>query len=255
MASERQNDKGGGFFRRLFSISGPAAEEPDGAEGGPEEPVIIRSARRRRVAFTIRPEDGRLSVLAPQRLSVAEIARIVASNAELVAKLKERFARTNARRTVPRFAEGGQFHYLGQLYPLRLTRRVLAFDDAFLVPEGEEEAIRGSLETIYRRLAEKLLEEKVPAFAARHGLTCGRVRVGGAKGRWGSCSRDGNLNFSWRLVRWPEPVVDYVIVHELAHRIELNHSDRFWREVERMCPGYREQDRFLRDRTPEYCPW
>ena len=63
------------------------------------------------------------------------------------------------------------------------------------------------------------------------------------------------LNFSWRLVRWPEPVVDYVVVHELAHRIELNHSARYWREVERLCPGYRQLDRFLREHVPEYCPW
>lgn len=248
MASNGPDGKGGGIFRRLFSIPVPGSEPA-------EEPVVVRSARRRRLAFTIRPEDGRLVILAPQALPAAEIARIVSGNARLIEKLRERFEQIGARRTVPRFEEGGEFHYLGQLYPLRFTRRVLAFDNAFLVPPGEEEAVRAHLETLYRLLAEKLLRKKVPAFAELHGLTCGRIRVGGAKGRWGSCSRDGNLNFSWRLIRWPEPVVDYVIIHELAHRLELNHSARFWREVERMHPGYREHDRFLRDRMSEYCPW
>ena len=125
----------------------------------------------------------------------------------------------------------------------------------YLIPAGDEAAVRTELEQLYRKLAAELLEPKVSDAAGRFGLTYRHVRVGGARGRWGSCSRDGGLNFSWRLVRWPEPVVDYVVVHELAHRIELNHSARYWREVERLCPGYRQLDRFLREHVPEYCPW
>ncbi|MBS5532518.1 M48 family metallopeptidase [Victivallis lenta] len=218
-------------------------------------PVITRSARRRRVAFTIRPEDGRLEVLAPLRASAAEIERIIAHNPDLIERLRRQFEQVEARRTVPEFREGGEFHYLGTLYPVRFTRKVLAFDRAFLIPAGDEAAVRTELEQLYRKLAAELLEPKVSDAAGRFGLTYRHVRVGGARGRWGSCSRDGGLNFSWRLVRWPEPVVDYVVVHELAHRIELNHSARYWREVERLCPGYRQLDRFLREHVPEYCPW
>ena len=225
----------------------------------PEERVdgltVVRSPRRRRVAFTVRPEDGAPVILVPPRLPVSEIRRIVERNGELLERLRARFLEYSARRTVPRFCEGGEFHYLGRLYPLRFSRRILAFDAAFVVPAGEAEMVRLGLETLYRRLAAELLPGKVAAFAERFGLTCSRVRIGGAGRRWGSCSRSGTINFSWRLVRWPEPVIDYVVLHELAHRIELNHSERFWREVGRMCPDYREQDRFLRDRIPEYCPW
>lgn len=225
----------------------------------PEETVdgliVVRSPRRRRVAFAIRPEDGALTILVPRRLSVAEIRRLVERNAELIETLRARVLEYKARRTVPSFSEGSNFHYLGQLYPLRFSRRILAFDEAFLVPAGGGDAVRLGLETLYRQLAAELLSAKVPAFAERFELTCSRIRVGGARRRWGSCSRSGSLNFSWRLVRWPEPVVDYVVIHELAHRVELNHSARFWREVGRMCPNYREHDRFLRDRIPEYCPW
>ena len=217
--------------------------------------AVVRSPRRRRVAFTVRPEDGSPVILVPSRFSVAEIRRIVERNGELLEKLRARFLEYDARRTVPRFCEGEEFHYLGQLYPLRFSRRILAFDAAFVVPAGEAEAVRQGLETLYRRLAAELLPGKVAALSERFGLTCSRVRIGGAGRRWGSCSRSGSINFSWRLVRWPEPVVDYVVIHELAHRIELNHSERFWREVGRMCPDYRGHDRFLRDRIPEYCPW
>jgi len=217
--------------------------------------VVIRSARRRRVAFTIRPEDGRLVVLAPVQLTATGIVRIVERNAETIEKLRKQFREFEAGRVVPRFDEKGEFHYLGQLYPLRFTRKILAFDAAFLVPAGDGAAVCSSLELLYRRLAYGFLSERVSECAARFGLTYCRLRIGGARGRWGSCSRGGNLNFSWRLIRWPEPVVDYVIVHELAHRIELNHSSRFWREVGLMCPDYRLRERFLRDHIREYCPW
>ena len=166
-------------------------------------PVITRSARRRRVAFTIRPEDGRLEVLAPLRASAAEIERIIAHNPDLIERLRRQFEQVEARRTVPEFREGGEFHYLGTLYPVRFTRKVLAFDRAFLIPAGDEAAVRTELEQLYRKLAAELLEPKVSDAAGRFGLTYRHVRVGGARGRWGSCSRDGGLNFSWRLVAGP----------------------------------------------------
>jgi len=241
-------------FRRFFLAEEMTMRELDSGELV-DGLTVVRSLRRRRVAFTVRPEDGAPVILVPPRLSVAEIRRIVERNGGLLEKLRARFLEYDARRTVPRFCEGDEFHYLGRLYPLRFSRRILAFDDAFLVPSGDGEAVRLCLETLYRRLATELLTEKVAAFAERFGLTCSRVRIGGAGRRWGSCSRNGNINFSWRLVRWPEPVVDYVVIHELAHRIELNHSERFWREVGRMCPDFKEYDHFLRDRIPEYCPW
>ena len=132
-------------------------------------PVITRSARRRRVAFTIRPEDGRLEVLAPLRASAAEIERIIAHNPDLIERLRRQFEQVEARRTVPEFREGGEFHYLGTLYPVRFTRKVLAFDRAFLIPAGDEAAVRTELEQLYRKLAAELLEPKVSDAAGRFG--------------------------------------------------------------------------------------
>lgn len=218
-------------------------------------PVVIRSARRRRVAFTIRPDDGKLVVLAPQRVTDTEIVRIVERNSSIVERLRRKFEQTKARRRIATFTEGSEFLLLGKPYPLHFTRRVLTFENGFYVPAGEEASIREGLEILYRHLAAEQLERKVRETAERFHLTFRRIRIGGASGRWGSCSRDGSLNFSWRLILWPEPVVDYVVVHELAHRIELNHSDRFWREVERMCPDYRQYDRFLREHVPEFTAW
>ena len=78
------------------------------------------------------------------------------------------------------------------------------------------------------------------------GVTYGRLAIRDQKTRWGSCSRAGNLNFNWRLVLAPPAVLDYVVVHELAHRVELNHSVRFWRVVARYCPTMDEHRAWLR---------
>lgn len=83
-------------------------------------------------------------------------------------------------------------------------------------------------------------------WAPQLGVTFGRVSVKDQKSLWGSCSRAGNLNFSWRLTLAPPEVLDYVVVHELAHRLEMNHSPRFWAHVARLCPDYKKHRKWLR---------
>lgn len=98
--------------------------------------------------------------------------------------------------------------------------------------QEREEGIRTAKERIPRRVA---------YFAERMGVTYGRITIREQKTRWGSCSSKGNLNFNWKLVLMPDEVLDYVVVHELAHRRELNHSDRFWAIVAEVLPDYRER--------------
>jgi hypothetical protein len=78
------------------------------------------------------------------------------------------------------------------------------------------------------------------------GVKFGRIRVKNQRTLWGSCTPDGNLNFNWRLTLAPPEVLDYVVIHELAHRAEMNHSPRFWAIVERHCPEQKERRRWLR---------
>lgn len=103
------------------------------------------------------------------------------------------------------------------------------------------------LEAVYRKKARRRIEQRTAYFAARMGVTYGRISIRSAKTRWGSCSSEGNLNFHWKLVLMPPRVLDYVVVHELAHRKEMNHSQRFWAEVERVLPDYGEQRAWLRE--------
>ena len=78
------------------------------------------------------------------------------------------------------------------------------------------------------------------------GVTYGKVTLREQKTRWGSCSSKGNLNFNWKLALMPDEILDYVVVHELAHRMEMNHSDKFWKIVENVLPDYRERLSWLK---------
>lgn len=93
---------------------------------------------------------------------------------------------------------------------------------------------------------EALFHARASLWAPRLGVTFGRVRVKDQRSLWGSCSREGNLNFNWRLTLAPAEVLDYVVVHELAHRLEMNHSRRFWAHVETLVPDHRAHRRWLR---------
>lgn len=104
-----------------------------------------------------------------------------------------------------------------------------------------------ALEVQYRKEARRRITERAAYFAEKMGVDYGRIAIKAAKTRWGSCSAQGNLNFHWKLILMPPAILDYVVVHELAHRIEMNHSPRFWAQVERILPDYRERRRWLKE--------
>lgn len=114
--------------------------------------------------------------------------------------------------------------------------------NALPVPAQEEEYA-------YREQARRVLTEKTARYAKQMGVTYGRISIRGQKTRWGSCSAKGNLNYNWKLMLCPEEVQDYVVVHELAHRREMNHSKAFYRIVEEILPDYRACMRWLREHS------
>lgn len=96
-------------------------------------------------------------------------------------------------------------------------------------------------------LALKVIPVKVKHYAGLMNVQYGRITIRNQKTRWGSCSGKGNLNFNCLLMLAPDEVVDYVVVHELCHLIEMNHSKAFWRQVERVMPDYKKHRKWLKD--------
>lgn len=99
------------------------------------------------------------------------------------------------------------------------------------------------------RAARTRIAERAAWYAGIIGVTYGRITIRDQKTRWGSCSSKGNLNFTWKLILAPPGVLDYVVVHELCHRIEMNHSPAFWCQVERIMPEYRQYRSWLKENS------
>ncbi len=106
--------------------------------------------------------------------------------------------------------------------------------------------VRETVETFLRRLAGMELPVRLAELVAERRLTAPRVTVRNQRSRWGSCSTRGSIALNWRLIQMPPAVADYIMFHELAHRRQPNHSARFWREVESLCPSWKDSERWLR---------
>lgn len=97
-----------------------------------------------------------------------------------------------------------------------------------------------------RKIAQRYIPERVEALAAEHGFRFNDIRIKNIRSRWGSCSKQKNLNFSLHLMRVESRYIDYVILHELCHTVQMNHGPKFWNLLESVCPGARELDREMR---------
>lgn len=199
----------------------------------------IKRMQRKTVGISI-TNEGFVEVRAPHGIPKAELDRFVREKEPWIrahqAKARERAQAREAYRLQP----GAALLFLGREYPAERARtNAVTFDGArFFLPDAPEEALRDALACFYRKAAKELLPEAVEQYAPLVGKRPAQVRVTSAKTRWGSCSAKGGVNFSWRLMFAPPEVIDYVVVHELAHLIEFNHSPRFWSIVESIIPNW-----------------
>lgn len=151
---------------------------------------------------------------------------------------------------------GDVLYYLGDKRTLTVIReprsraKVKCVMDRLLlwIPyEADYEYKRKQLEKWYRKEAFAVFSQKAAGYAEVLKVHFKNIRIKDQKSRWGSCSGRGNLNFNWRILMAPEPVCDYVIIHEVCHLIHLDHSPGFWSLVESLCPGYRQYKKWLRE--------
>jgi predicted metal-dependent hydrolase len=103
------------------------------------------------------------------------------------------------------------------------------------------------IEAWYRQQAEILIKKRAEELCNDMDVTYNRLTIRKARTRWGSCSQKGNLNFNWKLILVPEPIIDYIVIHELAHLKEMNHSQRFWNLVAKYCPQWLQHKKWLEE--------
>ena len=174
--------------------------------------AVIRS-RRRTLALQVR-QNGEVVVRAPLFVREQEVRRFVEGHLDWIEKQQRKLAFATEQRREIR-------------------------------PLTEEEL------SALREQARWDLMERAKLYAPRVGVTYGRISIRHQKTKWGSCSSGGNLNFNCLLMLAPEAVRDYVVVHELCHRKQMNHSEAFWAEVERVLPEYRETRKWLKTHGQE----
>ena len=179
----------------------------------PDSIQIIRS-KRRTLSLQVR-HNGQVIVRAPYSTSLAEIEAFIRKNAGWLKKHMDMVEREQEKEAA------------SPVQPLKMDE-IRALADRAL----------------------KVIPERAAHFAPLVGVQYGRITIRNQKTRWGSCSSQGNLNFNCLLMLCPDEVIDYVVVHELCHRKELNHSVKFWTEVGKVLPDYKARRKWLRDNGP-----
>lgn len=210
-----------------------------------DRPVAVslrRSGRARRLSLRVSRLDGRVTLTMPRFLPEAEALAFLR---EKEGWLRQQLAdHTETRR--PAF--GVPFPILGT--PVTLipgTGRAARLEaDGLHVPGGEDMLVP-RLAAFLKLQARLRFRTASDHYADALGVRYGKITLRDTRSRWGSCTADGNLMYSWRLMMAPEAVLDYVAAHEVAHLLEMNHSAAYWANVDRICPAYKTHRKWLRD--------
>ncbi|MCL6525220.1 MAG: M48 family metallopeptidase [Thermoflavifilum sp.] len=220
----------------------------------------------RTVSFSIRVSDRAknlrlqvaigtgLEVIVPKQFDLERLKSIIKGKQNWILDKLDYFKQVTEKSSrncsEPRLAM-----FLGKEYTIESIHR--PGETPEVLPDGEKLVIRlpaagrGAertlLERWYRLKAREIITGRVRVISEELNLSYNRIFIKNQKTRWGSCSGLKNLNFNWRLVMAPLPVIDYIVLHELLHLKEPNHSTRFWSLVEKYCPEYRNFKKWLRD--------
>ena len=208
---------------------------------------VVPNRRARRYVLRLCP-DGAARVTIPRGGSAAEAIRFAERNA---AWLEKQLLRQAKQPSMPKtWSPGTEILFRGERVRLEFdpngdTGRIRFGSEVVRLAEPGGD-VRTAVERHLWRLAARELPPRVLELAAVHQMPVRRVTVRNQRSRWGSCSRRGTVSLNWRLVQAPAFVRDYIILHELAHLKEMNHSRRFWREVARLCPDFATAEKWLK---------
>lgn len=216
-------------------------------------PIQVIMSHRKSVAIEI-TRDGQVLVRVPKGMQEKDLNRLVKSRHRWI------YVRVMAARErglpVSHYETGRKLLYLGQEITLMVEyhsgkEEVFLLKDRLVVRLRKEHKslLPKMLEQWYREQAHDVLIKMTDNYAKVMHLKVNQIHIKDQKTRWGSCSSKHNLNYNYRLVMAPKPVIEYVVIHELCHMIHMNHSVDFWHEVEKMQPNYKQYRRWLKEHS------
>lgn len=205
--------------------------------------TLKRSGKRRTIGLSIDGEG--LVVAMPLRASENWLNSVLQDKADWIV---EKLAEWQAHQPVPvRWRDGESIHFMGEALTLRVVASLFVSPPLLrgrqlfvhVADSGETDAVEEAVTAWLREQAETLFHERVAVYSPQLGVMPSRLKLSSARTQWGSCNENGTVHLNWQLIKLPLRLVDYVVVHELAHLIEMNHSTAFWQVVRSVCPDYR----------------
>ncbi|MCX7710969.1 MAG: M48 family metallopeptidase [Clostridia bacterium] len=227
------------------------------------EYVVVRS-RRKTIGISIQSEQG-LKVSAPYRVSDTYIHDVIQTKSSwILKKLKEL---EDAKPAERKFTPGEKLMVLGKEYYLCISEKVgikTAQLDigpsavCLIIPEIKQleqrtQIIRDALTKCLKKIAAEIVSERIEVYSKKLNVLPKKIVIKSQKTLWGSCTRDNAININWRIVMAPVEIVDYLVVHELAHIKVKNHSKTYWNLVESILPDHKERRKWLRENGSRLC--
>jgi predicted metal-dependent hydrolase len=209
-----------------------------------------RYSDRRKTIGLVVERDKSVVVLAPSGTSEKDINQFVDKKKFWLFEKLNYSRKFSEKKHAAPFISGKAVPYLGRNYKLdvvKLQVEGIQFANKFLISNSNLKTGPSLLEDWYKQRAKEKITPKVEYYANQLGVEYKAILISDLKFRWGSCTLKNNLNFNWRLIKVPHFVINYVVVHELAHLLELNHSERFWNIVRVQLPNYLEAKVWLRE--------
>ena len=213
--------------------------------------TIKRSPNRKKLTITVE-RDRSVVVHAPESTPEETIRQVVKSKRQWIYE-KTKHAQKYDKKPHPpgkELVNGESALYLGREYQIEIISTdstEIRFEQRFLIPASLVEERRGVLRNWYINRAKERILPKVKSLAVTLGVEFANAKIVDNRFRWGSCTPKDNVNLNWRLIKAPMFVIDYVIVHELAHLIEANHTPRFWNVVRTHAPTMEKARSWLKD--------
>jgi len=208
---------------------------------------IIRT-KRKTIALQI-TDDATLVVRAPFDIKEKTIKNVVIKHKDWIERKRREVISRDRKFVKKEFVNGEGFLYLGKYYKLTIVHgqnEPLIFTNGFFFSRDYLSIAPKIFVNWYRKKACEKIPERVEWYAQKRGFKYNKINITSAQRRWGSCSHKKNLNFPWRLIMTPIPVIDYVTVHELVHLEEKNHTKSFWNKVKILMPDYEKHKDWLR---------
>ncbi|MEG0614957.1 MAG: SprT family zinc-dependent metalloprotease [Oscillospiraceae bacterium] len=199
--------------------------------------------------------EGEVIVRAPRRKTQKSIAAFVKQNEKWIDETSSAFRENIKKREDFLVSPEGKFLLLGTEYPVKNGEECLFDGEFFILPKGTFSEIKPELEKLYKEMADKIIRKQVEKYSEIINVRVEKISIHSTKSRWGSCNAKKHINFCWRLVMLPIEIVDYIVVHELCHIKQLNHSQYFWKEVYNILPDYKEREEQLKEWTRKAAFW